>query len=307
MPEDNRFNQSALELRLKQTNRYVSMGLLGVLALCVLLFMYIGTVKQNEKTAISNSQVQADETKDSDTCKVFPEQELCVLARKIAANPTEPVVPKDGEPGKDGDQGEEGPAGRGVASFDINGEGSLLVRYTDGQTENVGKVVGKDGANGVDGVAGTNGKDGRGILSANVDQGTGSLIIRYTDGSTENLGMVVGPAGQNGLNGTNGVDGQQGIPGADGAPGKDGISVIDLQVDNTGTVVVYYSNNTSAVAGKVIINTISKLTCENDTLTITMIDGTFVSTTVDCTPDNLPNPPANPAPAPATAPLVTIP
>ena len=308
MQEDSPKNESALELRLKQVTRYVTLGLLGVLALCALLFMYIGTIKQNEQTAISNSQVQADETKDSDTCKVFPEQELCVLARKIAANPTQAVTPKDGEPGQTGKQGDQGPVGRGVASFDITGEGALMVRYTDGQTENVGKVIGKDGKDGITGAAGKDGSNGRGILSAGID--SGNLIIRFTDGTTENLGMVVGPAGQNGLNGTNGtngVDGQPGTPGVDGAPGKDGISVIDLQVDNTGTVVVYYSNNTSAIAGKVIISTISKLTCENDTLTITMVDNTFVSTTVDCTPDNLPNPPANPAPANTTAPLVKIP
>ncbi len=293
MHEDNQTNESALELRLKQVTRYVTLGLLGVLALCALLFMYIGSVKQNEQTAISNSQVQADETKDSDTCKIYPEQELCVLARKIAANPKEAVIPKDGEKGLDGekgDRGEQGERGRGVASFDV-AEGNLMITYTDGQVQNAGKVVGKDGEKGVDGLA------GRGILSAGLD--AGNLIIRYTDGTAENVGMVVGPAGQNGENGQSGTNGTN---------GTNGVSVIDLQVDSSGYVQVTYSNGTTASAGRVIVNTITSMVCESDTLTITMVDGQSFSTTVDCTPDNTPNPPAsNPEPAPTTAPLATIP
>lgn len=297
MHEDNQTNESALELRLKQVTRYVTLGLLGVLALCALLFMYIGSVKENEQTAISNSQVQADETKDSDTCKIYPDQELCVLARKIAANPKEAVIPKDGEKGLDGEKGnkgDQGDRGRGVATFDVT-DGNLMVTYTDGQVQNAGKVVGKDGEKGV------NGLDGRGILSAGLD--SGNLIIRYTDGTTQNVGMVVGPAGQNGQ------AGQDGANGAEGQPGKDGVSVIDLQVDNQGYVQVTYSNGTTASAGRVIVNTITSMVCESDTLTITMVDGQSFSTTVDCTPDNSPvaSTSTQPAPAPAPAPLVTIP
>lgn len=295
MHEGNQTNQSAIELRLKQVTRYVSLGLLGVLALCALLFMYIGTVKQNEQAAISNSQVQADQTKDSTFCSIYPNDEICILSRKIAADPTQTVVPKDGTNGKDGAQGvqgETGPAGKGVSSFETNADGHLIVSFSDGTTKDAGKVVGKNGTDGI------NGANGRGILSSGLD--AGNLIIHYTDGTNENVGMVVGPAGTNGTNGENGKDG---APGAAGPAGANGISVIDLKVDNAGYVQVYYSDGAVKPAGRVIVNSISKMSCDNDLLVITMVDGSYVSATVDCTPDKLP---AAPAPNPTT-PLATIP
>lgn len=279
MHEDNKTNQSALELRLKQVIRYVTLALVGILGLCALLFVHVNNVKQNEQAAISNSQVQADQTKDSDTCKIYPEQELCVLARKIAANPTEAVIPKDGIDGEKGDRGDQGERGRGITSFATSEEGNLIVTYTDGQTQDAGKVVGKNGIDGIDGL------DGRGVLSAGLDQG--NLIIRYTDGTTENVGMVVGPAGQDGTDGLNGE------PGTPGTPGANGISVIDLKVDPQGYVQVYYSDSTVKPAGRVIVSPISDISCNVDLFTISMIDGSSFSTTVDCTPDSSPIPPAN--------------
>lgn len=299
-------NQSAVEMRLKQVTRYVTLGLLGVLALCALLFMYIGSVKQSEAEARQTSQTQADITKDSSYCSVYPNEEICVLSRRIAANPDEVLTPKDGKNGIDGekgDKGEQGERGRGITKFDISKDGDLMVSYTDGQTQNAGKVVGKDGKNGL---------DGKGILSADLE--AGNLIIRFTDGTTKNLGIVVGPAGapgangkdgesikgdpgKDGVNGTNGIDGKDG---QDGVNGKDGVSVIDLQVDSQGYVQVTYSNGTTAAAGRVIVNTIKAMVCETDTLTITLMDGQTFSTAVDCTPDSSPIPPAaNPNPAPA--------
>lgn len=285
MHEDNKTNQSALELRLKQVTRYVSLGLLGVLALCALLFMYIGSVKQNEKAAISNSQVQADQTKDSTFCSIYPNDELCVLSRKIAADPTQVVIPKDGRNGDKGETGDTGPAGKGVTSFLTNAEGNLIVTFTDGTTQDAGKVVGKNGADGI---------NGRGILSAGLD--AGNLIIRYSDGTQENVGMVVGPEGQ---------AGQTGETGGKGDTGTNGVSVIDLKVDNAGYVQVYYSTGEIKPAGRVIINSIAKMTCDNDLLTILMLDGSSVSATVDCTPDKIPA--AAPATTTQPTPLATIP
>lgn len=296
MHEDSQTNESALELRLKQVTRYVTLGLLGVLALCALLFMYIGSVKQSESEARQTSQAQADLTKDSPHCSIYPNEEICVLSRRIAENPEEVLVPKDGEKGDRGDQGERG---RGITSFDISNEGDLMISFTDGQIQNAGKVVGETGKNGTDGT------NGRGILSAGLD--SGNLILRYTDGTQENVGIVVGPAGANGTNGQDGesIQGEPGINGTNGTNGADGVSVIDLQVDNQGYVQVTYSNGTTASAGRVIVSSIQSMVCETDTLTITMVDGYTVSTTVDCTPDSSPIPPANgnnPAP---TVPLLT--
>lgn len=265
--DDNSPNESALELRLKQITRYMSLGLLSVLGLSILVSMHVSSVQQGEDIAKSNQQVQAQITIDSDICQVYPSQELCVLARKIAANPDEVIIPKDGQDGRDGrdgqdgSQGPQGIPGRGVASFSTDPEGNLVIHYTDGQTETAGRVVGMDGIDGA---------NGRGILSTSID--AGNLIVHYSDGTADNLGIVVGP---------------QGDTGATGATGADGVSVVDLKVDTSGVVTVYYSNNTSASAGKVIVNTITSMMCQNDTLTITTSDGNGFSTTVDCTPDNL--------------------
>lgn len=291
MNENSPTNQSAIELRLKQVIRYVSLALCGILTLCLLLFMYIGSVKESEKTAVGQSQAQAQSAVQSDLCQVYPSTDVCEISREILANPEQTVIPKDGkdgEDGEDGTNGRDGADGRGVTSFDQS-SGELIVTYSDGQTQNVGPVVGKDGAQGIQGLT------GRGILSTALQNG--NLIVNYTDGTSETLGYIVGPAGEagapgaDGAPGTNGVDGQPGRDGVDGAPGTngvDGISVTGVVLDSTNTVYVSYSDGRTLSAGQLVINTIKFMQCQNDTLTIGMVDGTAFTTTVDCTPDNLP-------------------
>ena len=282
MQEDRTPNESALELRLKQVIRYVSIALVAILAICGLMFAYITSIKQSEKAALDTSQAQAQTAVQSDLCKVYPATDVCVLSREVLANPAKTVapVPEKGDKGEPGKPGQNGQDGRGVTDFTTDSKGDLIVTYTDGQTRNAGHVVGKDGAIG---------PTGNGILSTGLQNG--SLIINYTDGRSENVGYIVGPAGkdgeagQNGVNGTNGVDGKDGLPGKDG---KDGISVTGILLDSTNTVIVSYSDGRSQVAGQLVINTIKYTKCENDTFTIGMVDGTAFSTTVDCTPDNFP-------------------
>jgi Collagen triple helix repeat (20 copies) len=290
MQEDNT-TASALELRIKRITRYMTIGISGLLVLCVLLFFYIGSIRQSEQTSRTNTQIQATETLQSDICKVYPNQEVCIIAKKIKENPTETIVPKDG------DKGDKGDPGRGVTTFDIK-DGQLVVSYSDGTTETVGQVVGKDGK---DAAKAINGKDGRGILSTSVTGG--ALEVRYTDGTTENLGIIVGPEGKPGATGATGASGQPGKDGVDGKPGidgkdgqngtngVDGISVTNVSVDTAGTVSVSYSDGRTEIAGKIIVNTITAMTCnqETDTLSITVSDGSVFSATVDCSPDKLPN------------------
>ena len=79
----------------------------------------------------------------------------------------------------------------GILSLDINDRGELVVTYTDGSQENLGKVVGndgKDGSNGIDGKDGTNGVDGaNGKDGKNgkdgVDGLDGTLVIESEDSS----------------------------------------------------------------------------------------------------------------------------
>lgn len=72
----------------------------------------------------------------------------------------------------------------GIKSTYINENGELIIKYTNGKTENLGVVVGKDGADGIDGENGKDGKDG--------------------------------------IDGKDGVDGKDGLDGKDGIDGKDG-------------------------------------------------------------------------------------
>lgn len=48
----------------------------------------------------------------------------------------------------------------GIVSAEINGDGELILVYSDGDEQNVGVVVGKDGEDGRDGTDGEDGEDG---------------------------------------------------------------------------------------------------------------------------------------------------
>lgn len=296
----------SLEERYKKLFKYLNLGLIALLIVGVLSAVTFWKVSTEKETLATNNQIQAEETAYSDICKVYPNQTFCVQARKLLDNPTEPIQPTPGQKGDTGETGKTGATGRGVTSFQTV-QGDLIVKYTDGTEDNLGKVIGKDGANGIDG------KDGRGILSTQIEGG--SLIVKYSDGKSENLGIVVGPAGQNGNDGQPGQTGQTGETGAvgpagavgpvgptgpvgpAGPAGADGVSVVKLEVTSTGDVMVYYSNNTSASAGKIIVNSITSMICDKDTniLTITISDGSAFTTTVDCSPEAVtaPVPPSN--------------
>lgn len=285
-------NPSALELRLKQLTKYMTVGLLGVLALCILLFMYVGSVKQSEEVAQTNQKVQSQVIIDSEVCKVYPDQELCTLAREIAANPEEPVIPKDGLNGKDGSNGKNGADGsngvdgRGVSSFDQS-SGHLIVTYTDNQKQDLGRVIGKDGKTG---------EEGRGVIAANVI--SGSLIVSYSDGTTQDAGIVVGPKGEPGKDGINGKDGKDGVDGKDGAPGETGatgatgpagLTPTEINTDALGYVTVTYSDGSSAQAGRVILPTIEIFACNDGVLTLKLTNQEALTAPADCTADNAPN------------------
>lgn len=295
MNEDDkvRADLAPLLARYQQMFRYLWFGLIGLLIMGLLLFFYVGQVKQSEDRAVTNTQALADQTKNSTICTTFPDDPLCVKGREIAADPTKTLSPEKGDKG---DKGDEGSDGRGVTRFQQNNSGDLIVSYTDGETENVGRVVGKDGIDGIDG------KDGRGILSTAIQ--SGSLIVNYTDGKSENLGIVVGPAGEPGQTGQQGVQGEKGDKGDKGDTGAAGISVTSVTLDPSNNVIVKYSDGRTEIAGQLIISTIKFMECnpETNVLTIGMTDGTLFSATVDCTPDNLPIPPTQTEPAPVTVP-----
>ena len=151
---------------------------------------------------------------------------------------------------------------RGIKSVTINDEGHLIITYTDGTTEDAGKVVGSDGKDGKDGDkgdkgdAGQDGKDGadgkggRGIKSVTTND-KGEVVVTYTDGTSEILGTLAGSKGDQGMPGRDGFDGAPGRDGTDGRDGangkdgKDGRGIKSVTSDADGNLVITYTDGTS--------------------------------------------------------------
>jgi len=188
----------------------------------------------------------------------------------------------------------------GVAAqdADITNEGDLVVVYTDGTVENVGRVVGAKGANGLNVVtAYVDGKGQLNLLMSNGDtiiagkvsktviDGTtksvqsatistdpateGHLIITLSDGTTIDTGRVTG------LDGTNGID---------GADGKD---ITNASINTTGELVFDFSDGSTLPVGmvkKTVIDasnvSIADATKDPNTgvLTLTVWDGSNLKT-----------------------------
>jgi len=114
--------------------------------------------------------------------------------------------------------GAKGEAGIGIANSKINEQGELVLTYSNGQEANLGKVLGAAGKDGQDGAPG---KDGNAIISTVINN-AGELVVTYSNGTSDNLGVVVGADGKDGADGQDGADGKDGINGTNGADGKDG-------------------------------------------------------------------------------------
>jgi hypothetical protein len=287
-----------LEARYKLLFRYFKLGLVALLITGVLSSVTFWQVNQEKEVAVSNQQVQADTALNSDFCKIYPATDYCVISKEIKENPTQAVIPKDGKDGQDGQDGadgNEGPAGRGVTTFDKS-SGSLIVTYTDGQTQDLGVIVGQDGKDGADGATGAAGADGRGIVSSDI--ASGSLMVTYTDGTVQNAGIVVGPkgdTGDTGAAGRDGIDGQPGRDGQDGQPGTPGLTPTSVNSDLFGNVTVTYNDGSTAQAGQIILPNIEIFTCENNVMTLKLTNGPAHTAPAVCSLSSA-IPPINPSP-----------
>lgn len=170
------------------------------------------------------------------------------LARQVRDLGATPIVAApsavQGVAGPTGPAGTNGTNGRGIVGTAI-ANGSLIVAYSDGSTQNVGPVTGPAGKDGrsvvstaivgdhldvtysdatttdvgpVVGPQGTAGAAGRGIASATIDATTGHLMVTYTDGTTVDAGQAVGPSGATGPAGPSGAPGPAGAQGVAGQP-----------------------------------------------------------------------------------------
>lgn len=147
-----------------------------------------------------------------------------------------------------GTNGVNGKDGVGVAKSEVNTSGELIITYSDGHSTNLGKIVGKDGLNG------TNGQNG---LSAYEIAKNGGFIgteedwlksLKGTDGAKGEQGIQ----GIQGEKGQDGADGKNGTNGIDGIDGKDGIGITNAEINNSGELILTYSNGTSVNLGKVV-------------------------------------------------------
>ena len=135
--------------------------------------------------------------------------------------------------GASGKDGKDGKDGIGIKSAKINDKGELVISYSDGNSVNLDKVVGETVNNGV------------GIASSIINE-KGELVLTYTNGETANLGGVVGKDGRDGKNGADGKDGR------DGTSGTDGISISAAVINESGELIISYSDGTTATLGKVV-------------------------------------------------------
>ena len=156
--------------------------------------------------------------------------------------------------------GANGANGVGITNAAVNGNGYLIITYSNTTTANAGYVVGSNGATGATGANGANGATGaNGIsITSSVVNSNGYLTITYSNTYVANAGYVVGsqgPKGDTGNTGANGATGNTGPAGANGANGtngSNGISITNTAINANGDLIITYSNTSTANAGHVI-------------------------------------------------------
>lgn len=121
-----------------------------------------------------------------------------------------------GAKGEKGEPGPTGSEGRGIAEARV-ADGELVLRFTDGTSQNLGRIVGEKGE------AGAPGRDGG--IGPRGEKGESGAIGPIGPQGEKGLVGDVGPkgaTGEAGLRGERGEKGMDGIMGRDGSPGRDG-------------------------------------------------------------------------------------
>ncbi len=157
--------------------------------------------------------------------------DACDAAVEAAAAPSESTP---GSPGADGIDG------RGIVSTVIDGEGHLIVSYTDGSRRDVGAVVGAEGA------------QGRGIAASTISS-TGQLVLTFNDGTTQDVGVVVGQSGTDGADGEVGPAGR-GVVATAIVDGRLRVSYTDGTTDDAGPVPMGERGADGSPAAELVIN-----------------------------------------------------
>lgn len=98
----------------------------------------------------------------------------------------------DGADGVDGSDGEDGADGRGVTGATITDAGELVVSYSDGTSQNLGRVVGAQGPAGPQGERGATGQPGT-ATPGTYDCGAGQYVQGFTIGQDGSVQLVCQP------------------------------------------------------------------------------------------------------------------
>lgn len=115
---------------------------------------------------------------------------------KDGKNGLDGINGKDGLNGRDGKDGKNGKDGRGIKKLYVDKNGHLIVIYTDGKQEDLGRIVGKDGKTEVvvRNSGARTGKDGVSIVDVYIDERR-HLICIMSDGQEIDAGYVGGGGG----------------------------------------------------------------------------------------------------------------
>lgn len=115
---------------------------------------------------------------------------------KDGKNGLDGINGKDGLNGRDGKDGKNGEDGRGIKKLYVDKNGHLIVIYTDGKQEDLGRIVGKDGKTEVvvRNSGARTGKDGVSIVDVYIDERR-HLICIMSDGQEIDAGYVGGGGG----------------------------------------------------------------------------------------------------------------
>ena len=111
-----------------------------------------------------------------------------------------------------------------ISNLSINNNGELEVGFSNGEKNNLGRVVGADGEKGIDGKDGYSPK----ITVSETDIGY-DFTIEHSENFVENVSINHGIDGKNGADGKDGQNGQNGytpLKGIDYFDGKDGYTPI---------------------------------------------------------------------------------
>lgn len=208
---------------------------------------------------------------------------------------TDTGVKAGGADGKDGTDGLTPTIGENGNWWIGDTDTGVKAAAADGRDGADGKdgVDGKDGANGKDGIDGKDGVDGKDGtdgaqgapgLTPSIG-GNGNWWLGDTDTGVRAAGTTgaTGAAGATGATGATGAAGRNGTDGKDGKDGKDGVGIREVSLNDSGELIVTFTDGTETNLGKITgedgapgVGISSVQVGENGILTVTLSNGESV-------------------------------